>query len=204
MGGSTDLKVARTRQAIFAAVEQLVNSGNTAVTVSDIVRSAQISRSAFYTHFAGIDELAIALLSGAFSEIGDSDLELRRAASIPGIDAARIAVSRLVDHMVRYRSLYIAVLGLPQSSSAYDRAVAEFALHVRETSVLVSGIPADVNVDDAAHFVASGSFALMMRWLRSAHAPSTEEMERRLVALMPNWLISPDPLGAITPPHFPT
>ncbi|MCU1406499.1 MAG: TetR/AcrR family transcriptional regulator [Glaciihabitans sp.] len=197
MGQSSDTKVARTRQAIVAAVTELVHTnagarGNTAVTVSDVVRQAGISRSAFYTHFSGLDELAMSILRDSFTEISTSDLELRRTSAASPGKASRIGITRMVEHVLEHRALYLGVLGLPQSSRAYEAAVEEFALHVSQTTAVMPNVPVDVDVEDAALFIASGTMSLVVRWMRSSDIPPTEEMVRRLVALMPTWLVPGD------------
>ena len=188
---SHDPKVAKTRAAIVAAVEDLVREGHTGITVSDIVRRAGTSRSGFYTHFASLDELSTSILLDAFATIGSDDLELRRTAAVTSAEASRIGLRRMVEHMLEHRGLYLGAFGLPQSSRAYETAVDEFALRLRQTIAVLSDVPAGIDPDDSARFIASGALALVIGWMRQDTVPPTAEMVQRLVALMPAWLVVP-------------
>lgn len=55
---SSDPRVAATRARLFDAVRSLSIAGRS-VTVSNIVAEARLSRATFYTHFSGVDDLAL-------------------------------------------------------------------------------------------------------------------------------------------------
>jgi AcrR family transcriptional regulator len=187
---SGDPRVARTRQAILNAVETLA-AGDQPITVAAIVRTAGIGRSSFYTHFSGIDELAVTVLSGVFEAIGAEDIELRRHRIVSGAEAARVAQVRLVGHLVQHRALYASMLALPFTSAVYTRAVEAYAAQVRATIALLPEIPHGLSAEAVAVYTASGSLGLLAHWIRSDDPVSADVLVDQLMSLVPAWLAAP-------------
>lgn len=187
---SADPRVARTRQAILEAVETLAN-GDEPISVAAIVRTAGIGRSSFYTHFSGIDELAVTVLGGVFEAIGAEDVELRRHRIVSGAEAARLAQVRLVGHLVQHRALYASMLALPFTSAVYARAVEGYAAQVRATIALLPSIPHGLSADAVAIYTASGSLGLLAHWIRSTDPVPADVLVDQLMALVPAWLAAP-------------
>ena len=187
---SGDPRVARTRQAILDAVEELA-AGDQPITVAAIVRAAGIGRSSFYTHFSGIDELAVEVLGGVFRTIGAEDVELRRNRVVTGAEAARVAQVRLVGHLVQHRALYASMLALPFTSAVYTQAVEGYAAQVRATIALLPEIPHGLSADAVAIYTASGSLGLLAHWVRSDDPVPADVLVEQLMSLVPVWLAAP-------------
>ena len=187
---SADPRVARTRQAILDAVEELA-AGDEPITVAAIVRAAGIGRSSFYTHFSGIDELAVEVLGGVFRTIGAEDVELRRNRVVTGAEAARVAQVRLVGHLVQHRALYASMLALPFTSAVYTQAVEGYAAQVRATIALLPEIPHGLSADAVAIYTASGSLGLLAHWVRSDDPVPADVLVEQLMSLVPVWLAAP-------------
>jgi len=187
---SGDPRVARTRQAILDAVETLA-AGDELISVAAIVRAAGIGRSSFYTHFSGIDELAVTVLSGVFQAIGAEDNELRRHRVVSGAEAARLAQVRLVGHLVQHRALYASMLALPFTSAVFTQAVEGYAAQVRATIALLPEIPHGLSADAVAIYTASGSLGLLAHWIRSDDPVPADVLVDQLMSLVPVWLAAP-------------
>lgn len=126
--GSTDPRVSRTRAALVAAVQSLAEA-EAEVSVSAIVREAGISRASFYSHFSGLDELAMSLHREAFTAIAD----LVRLDKTGGPDAVRRSQERLVAHFAENRALYSAVAALPTSKESHLAGVRDGGDHRADT-----------------------------------------------------------------------
>ena len=180
----------RTRQAILDSVAKLA-AGDGPITVAAIVRTAGIGRSSFYTHFSGIDELAVQVLRGAFESIGAEDVELRRHHIVSGAEAARLAQVRLVGHLVQHRALYASMLALPFTSAVFTQAVEGYAAQVRATIALLPETPHGLSADAVAVYTASGSLGLLAHWIRGDDPVSADELVDQLMSLLPAWLAAP-------------
>jgi AcrR family transcriptional regulator len=190
---TVDPRAARTRQGILDAVMRLRSRSSGDLAVTDIVREAAISRSSFYAHFAGLDELAIELLRRDFASAAPV------AASTKGAtrESARASYVRLVEHFSTHQSIYSSALGLPLSRRAYDEVIASYAeqlmasfapLAAESPDESTAVKPADVRARVAATYVAGGTVMLLGSWIAGELPLSKEELVDELVALLPPWL----------------
>ena len=192
---TVDPRAARTRQGIVDAVARLRSRSSDDLAVTDIVREAAISRSSFYAHFAGLDELAIELLRRDFASVApvmaSGDAESR--------ESARDSYLRLVEHFSTQQSIYSSALGLPLSRRAYDEVIASYAEQLMasfapspaktaESTDDTTDARADVRVRVAATYVAGGTVMLLGSWIAGELPLSKEELVDELVALLPPWL----------------
>lgn len=179
---SGDPRVARTRSAIVAAVHALSDSDDD-ISVAAVVRTAGISRASFYSHFAGLDELAHALMRDAFSSIG------AQWADETGDPTAAIrrAQRRLVDHFVENRGLYAAVAALPISKEAHLANARAMAAVIEQTLRAHPQRPADLAVEAVARYIAGAAYGLIDAWLTGEVVLEDGALVEHLVRLLPPW-----------------
>lgn len=159
------------------------------VSVSDIVRTAQISRSSFYAHFSSLDQVATDFLRAQFAEIESSAAELRREDLITGTQAARIGYRRLVAHIVEHYPLYSSVLDLPLTRTAFDEIVEVYSSRLLESIVGLAYVPPGVQPELLASYVAGGTLTSINSWMRGQIDVSDDELVEQLVAFLPTWLV---------------
>jgi AcrR family transcriptional regulator len=183
-----DPRAERTRSAIFAAIRELMTERAASVSVADIVRIAGISRSSFYAHFAGLDELAAELLRTQFADIGPDSLDVKVVDRVDGREAARHGYAQLVAHMVENFPLYSSVLDLPLTRSAYDHIVEAHANRLLRSVLVLDRVPAAMKPDVAISYLAGGALTLISAWMRGHLDVSDDELVEHLVGLLPAWL----------------
>jgi AcrR family transcriptional regulator len=188
---TADPRAARTRHMIFGAVETLMSERTSTVSVSDIVRTAGISRSSFYAHFTGLDVLATDYLRSQLAEISQAGVELRRKDLITGKPAARIGYRRLIAHMVEHYPLYSSVLELPPTRTAHNAIVDAYAGQIVESMEALDTVPADVDPRAVATYVAGGALTLIGAWMNGQVEASDDALVEQLASLCPTWLIEP-------------
>ncbi|MFG1608005.1 TetR/AcrR family transcriptional regulator [Actinoplanes sp. NPDC049265] len=184
MSRSPATKVARTRQAIFEAVEAIGDDGP--VTVGEVVRRAGISRAAFYTHFSGLEELTIAIMHDMVQKVSAQQHETRGTTYAGWREASTAMLHRNVEHIAHNRGLYLNVLGMPGSSGAFEAAVVELAASIVAALRHLPTVPAGLNIEDTARFVASGTLAMTVHWMRNEPSMPVDEMVDRLIACFPD------------------
>jgi len=183
-----DPRPARTRAALFGAVERLTLSGSE-ITIGSVTRAAGVSRSAFYAQFTGLDDLAAGILTAAFAEIARDDL-VGRAASAGRTDLARRAALRLLEHIEGRRGFYRASLEWMMTARVHELVVDEYARHVRATATTMPDVvPDGIRVDDVARYVGGGTLALVRGWVEDPEPAGVEVMAERLLAVWPDWLV---------------
>jgi len=190
---TTDPRPARTRAAIISAVETLVADPSTDISVNAIARAAGVSRSAFYSQFADLDELAVAMLVDAFRDIGLDDLGARARPDADRRDLAITSNRRLLAHLGERCAFYRASLGWRLSGRVHETVVDAYADQVAATMATLGGaVPPGIDRADAARFVAGGAIALLTSWVRGEAPHGQEAMVGRLLAVMPDWLVGTD------------
>lgn len=189
---AADPRPARTRAAIYDAVERLAGGDGAEVSVNAVTRAAGVSRSAFYAQFSDLDDLAVAMLVDAFRRIGTDDVAAR-ADTVTGADAHALAaasIGRLVDHIAHRRAFYRASLEWRLTSRVHETVVSAFADQVLATMrVLGERVPAAVDQQDAARFIAGGAVSILTAWLREDRPSAPESLVTRLMTPMPEWLV---------------
>lgn len=190
LNSSQDPRVARTRAAIVAAVHRVLAANPESIAVTDVIRESGVSRSSFYSHFASIDELAMYLLGEEYSRIAALDRDLRQTHSVSDLEAMRRSQERLVDHYTENRALYAAALAL--STETDRRAATEMAIPILANIRALSGVPADIQPEIAALYVANAAVGLLHAWLRGEVEATKTQLVNHLVSLLPVWLSKSD------------
>lgn len=187
----TNVRVARTRRAIFDATEALLHEQRGALTVSDVIERSGISRGAFYAHFSGLEDLAVAMFRERFATFGPDDASRRLSGAVSSSESSRLALRGLVEHVVEHRGLYLGVASLG-GGRAHETLVDLLYEQVLVTARVMPGIPPAVAPEDVARFIAAGSLGLILAWVDRDRqividASAIDDMVTRLYALMPAW-----------------
>ncbi|MFK4761157.1 TetR/AcrR family transcriptional regulator [Microbacterium sp. ZW T5_45] len=182
---SSDPRAGRTRERLFAAAQSLC-ARDDEVSVSALVREAGVSRSAFYTHFADVGELALRMIEPVFEEIAATAAAAR--AEDPH-RAMREAQEGLAAHVHADRSLYRAAFLLPGGTlleRMRDAMVVPLAAHI-ETVQPPEGIRADIT----AGYIAGAATGVLADWVTGRIDASPSTLADHLYLLMPAWMHEP-------------
>ena len=123
------------------------------ITVTDIVRTADVNRNSFYYHFSGLPELADSAMPGVPGRDFDPDTEWRKHVT-----------ALLRDPEQRQRLDRLALLAGPHSSPELVSSLKEFG---RLTMISVLGLDADsldLKTDLMLDFTVGGMLAVLQRW----------------------------------------
>ena len=132
------------------------------ITVTDIVRTADVNRNSFYYHFSGLPELADSAILHA--------VENTPMPGVPGRDFdpdtewRKHVTALLRDPEQRQRLDRLALLAGPHSSSELVSSLKEFG---RLTMISVLGLDADnldLRTDLMLDFTVGGMLAVLQRW----------------------------------------
>jgi AcrR family transcriptional regulator len=154
-----DKRSKRTRDAIETALLYLIECrGYDSVTVRDICDEAKVSRSTFYAHYAGKDEvkrsglrhlrLALDHRDATDAHYGGSSLE-----------------RTLFEHGAKYRSHYRALVRGGGAAVALE-SVRKIVADAIRAKLSFAGTDAKSR-ESAVHFLAGGYVGLLTRWLDS-------------------------------------
>lgn len=159
------------------------------MSVNAIAREAGVSRSAFYDQYSDLDALSIDMLTEIFGAAASLDVEkLVRGESRRA--AAEAAAREFLEYIAEHRSFFVSSLEWRTSSSVPESVHEALAANYRIIfDALGDAVPASVDREDLALFLAGGTIALITRWMRQSPPASTRDFGQRLLALHPDWLV---------------
>jgi AcrR family transcriptional regulator len=202
-----DPRPARTREALYEAIRELsveadavagrsAGGAPAAITVNSLVHRAGVSRSAFYSQFADLDELMVALLIDTFREIGIADLNARHDSKpVSSRALAHESLTTLGEHFRERRAFYTASLGWMVSVRVHQAIVAAFAAQVRETILALDDVPDSADVDASAAYIGGGIVAVLTLWVSTPRPVPVPVLVDQLLALLPTWLTREEPFA---------
>jgi AcrR family transcriptional regulator len=185
---AVDPRPARTRAAIYAAVAELTREPGQDISVNAIIHASGVSRSGFYAHFTGLDDLVVAMLSDAYRDIAATYSD---ASTTDPAQAARHSTEQLVAFISERHAFLRMSLDWPVGSRAHEVIIQAYADGVHDAiDARGDAAPAGVNIDDLAVFIAGGVVAVLTRWIREEDetVPQSAIVDR-LLAVMPDWLV---------------
>lgn len=172
------LRIERTQQALLAALlELIVEQGYDRTTVEDILRRADVGRTAFYTHFEN-----------------KQDLLLNRFSTIPwlerGVDGGFDATF-LFGHLADERALVDALRG----TAAFDEAVDSLQKSLLATFTHRLEDHADDNKDKShvqmTALALTGALMQLLLWWIEAGMPETPATMARWFAQLSERILRP-------------
>lgn len=183
---SIDPRAARTRAAILGAAHTLAAEGSRAPRVREITERAGVSRSSFYTQFASLEELSIALFEDVVGRITHEDSLARASRSASATDVLRRSVALLVEDVHALRHLYL--LDLPETSAAHLRLSDDVARAFRESHGVAAAADHGIDVAAAAAFLAGATLNLLRAWVTGQVAGTPAQITEQIMRLLPPWL----------------
>lgn len=187
MAENTDPRALQTRTKLVAAMRSLVATPGAAIpSVSAIAASAGVARSAFYSHFTGVDDLAEYALESDLEALALTDAPIRTDPSIGSSDATRRAVRLMIQTLLDQRELY-SWLFLHSGDGAIQRVRDVIAANVRrnlEATGLGLGVPS-AQIEASAAYGAGGFVNTMTAYLRGDIDATPDELADLIVELSP-------------------
>lgn len=165
---SLDPRATRTLRSIVDAVHDLAHEGATMIKVTDVIQRARIGKTTFYSHFSGIEELALHVFLESLGDSADHEKTL--------------TVEEIVEHYDENRVLYSTVLAAPKNAKITATAIRIFADRIDLCGAEKS---------DSAHvqheIVAAAILGTMNAWVRGELPAS----KAQLVATLKVFVASP-------------
>lgn len=183
-GDPADKRSVRTRRQLLEAFEQSLEAGRTP-TVSDLVRDAGVSRSSFYAHFAGIEELGVAALRSILDAF---EPRQSRESDHQDTESSAATLEDLFAHLGAHRSLCCAVLVTDTHLPAFAELQTTLVSQLTAAIHASSGKPEALDAGRAASFLVGGILALLLESLREPERYADEDLGATLAAMLPEWL----------------
>lgn len=195
-GNPDDPRSTRTRQMLISTYERQLATGNRTKSVAALTRAAGVSRSAFYCHFEGVEDVAVAalreFLDGFGSEITDgedpgaSNVGANQP-DLPAKSADTASIRELVEYIHQHRALCATALVADELPPAYAELRSTLIEHITLAISRVSDGETETNPAHAATFLVGGIMSLLVTWL--THPGETpDEITSTIHTMLPAWL----------------
>lgn len=190
--GSKDPRANRTRQQIVAAVSTLAHDDAASIGVAEIIAAAGVSRTSFYAHFAGLDELSLYIFELTFQGLNEGSPEEPAPGDPTEVMDLTSFMGRIVDHYVENRVLYSAVLS---ASISFDLVTDAISLLTTRILSLMENHLAPPGAERAivATSLAAATNGLLNAWLRGDLDATPPQLTEELTRLLPSWCRPGDP-----------
>jgi len=185
-----DRRVARTRSALHKALTELMlGQDYETITVNDICNRADISRSAFYQHFAGKDDL----FRTGFEQLR-LDLVKAISAGKPHNQKTHLAIicHALFTHAERHANLYKATISGHAGMIASRRIGEIVQEHVKTIRPRIRHTNKAADAERALGVVMATSalLAALRWWLGSRRRSAREQIAQIVQSMLSNMLFA--------------
>lgn len=173
------------RRGIVAAFHDAARQGLPRPSVTAICRAAGVARSTFYTHFAAVDDLAMASIGEVFADASAIDVRERHAEHPDRAEITRAGLERVLAALEQSRALLDYAVRIGSRALVLEQLVAQFSAFTRET------IDAEyAHLDEGARalaneFVSAATAHALLRWLGDPAGVPREALLDQLVGLLP-------------------
>jgi AcrR family transcriptional regulator len=190
--GTEDPRSVETRARLRAAFERVVlRDGYVGATASRICAEAGTSRSAFYDHFSGPNDVALDVVESLFETLG-TDSRRARASGLNSRETSRRALERIAWHLSENVQLYQhLLLSATAPGAVLVRLLEKFAA---EALPAVRAARPDLHARgtaQAARVLAGAVLSVMTWWLHEGAPGSPSAFAEDLVDLLPEWSARP-------------
>lgn len=187
MSENTDPRALQTRAKLVAAMRAMASPESAGLpSVASVAERAGVARSAFYSHFTGLDDLAEYVLETDLRTLAAADEPVRSDPSVSPSAATRRVVQQMVQTLLGHRDLY-TWLFLHGGDAALQRVRDVLSDTVRR-NVIATGLDRDVTVAEievSAAYGAGGFVNTMTAYLRGDIDLPPDELTDLIVELSP-------------------
>lgn len=180
-GNANDPRAVRTRQLLLEAFERQLESGKPSPSVSSLVQEAAVSRSSFYNHFTGAEDVGVA----AFRELLDAFTPGRRGDK--NEEASQAGFEEFFTHLAEHRVLCLAVLTPGTQAPALAELHSTLVTHLTAAIAAVDTKPAGLDAKRAAVFLVGGILSLLLDWLEKP-TQTAADLTKFVERMQPDWL----------------
>lgn len=178
-----DRRQLKTRTAIFDAFGELLSQKSySKITVQDIIDSANVGRTTFYSHFETKDSLLEEMCLDLFQHIFSDDLNPENThdfSSHPG-DPHQM-ITHILYHLMDNRKNIIGILQ-GESSELFLRFFRQYLEDLGAAVISAQGQNPEIPRDFLVNHI-TGSFVVMVQWwLKNNLAQSPEELAKYFMA----------------------
>ncbi|MDN4640063.1 TetR/AcrR family transcriptional regulator [Agreia sp. PsM10] len=135
------------------------------MSVLAVCRTAGVARSTFYSHFATLEDLAVATVADAFTAASPADVRRRTAHETSSADITRESVTQMIVTLEDLRTVVLMTTRMASRAAVVERLIAAMTEAVRSAIEVEDSDLEEPALALTADFVAAGTVYATLRWL---------------------------------------
>lgn len=189
LAGADDTKVRSTRRRLAHALrEAAADDAVRGASVGDIVARAGVSRSTFYTHFANVEELAVAAISDVFADLAPVDIDRRSRHELSRAEITRQGLGELLDALIEQRPLLLLAVNGAAAAAVREHFVDAMADTLTATIRVERPNASEAIINATAQYIAAGVLRLLLRSAMRDAVTNRDELLEIVFDLLPRYL----------------
>jgi AcrR family transcriptional regulator len=179
-----DPRAARSRDALLGAAAALLRQREaSAITATDVVRQAAVSRPTLYQHFGDLPTLFVEATTSHLHSLFDDALPPAHAGSYA---SAHASIEHLLEHLMADAALFRHAIRGPGGYAVLRALTETLSQRLRTHSPLRSALASPHTPAQVDEFLAHGTVGLVAQWLDSDFMgdDSVSNMTNRIIALL--------------------
>ncbi len=180
-----DEQARATRAQLIGAYTHAATTQLKSPSVTWLCENAGVGRSTFYTHFASVEELAIATITAGFGPISIADTSRRRAHSDERRAIARDGLDAMIVDIERTRAVLDYTVRIGSRAAVLDRLIEQFACYIRQTIAVEYAELDAARLDIVTQYVSAGTAHIVLRWIEGRSTLSRAELVDQLTDVLP-------------------
>lgn len=152
------------------------------ITITDIIKKAEINRSTYYYHYYELEEVLNEVIDVAIDELARKMEASIQNPEVYNMDEKTLPSTLvLFEHIYNYREYYASLLH-SDVSNRFSKKFVEAVKHFNRNLEVTFENPADVEIDYDmyANFYAYAAFGQVQYWLESEFKQTPEDMAEQL------------------------
>ena len=186
----SDPRVDATRARLIDAITTAAEEENDAISVTAICRAASVGRSTFYTHFATVEEVALAAIEGAFASPAPGIVTQRTAHDDSAEAVTRNGFAAVVDNLDRSRALVQFMIRSGSRAAMQDWLTDRVADVVEPILRAARPETTPDELRTLSLWMAAGTVRVAIDWVETSRV-SADELIEHMMLTQPEWIIHP-------------
>lgn len=182
--GYTDRRILRSKRALKEALVSLMQEKDFKdITITEIVKSADLNRGTFYKHFQYKEDLLQEMIDEVIADLIESFREPYKSVEVLEVNKLTTSAIKVFDHVSRFSGFYSLIV----QSNTMAGFQAQFCLVLKDLALNDLDIPfpvPQINREMQASYQAYAILGMIVEWVNGGFKYSPSYMAQQLLEII--------------------
>jgi AcrR family transcriptional regulator len=179
-----DRRILKSKSAMKEALLTLmVEKDLKDITISDIVRVADLNRGTFYKHYQVTEDVWNEIINEVIYDLRESFREPYKNIEVLAVNELTTSVIKLFEHVTKYKNFYTLIVNsdtLAKFQHQFCQIIKELALKDLSNSMTDSNINREIHISYQSYAI----LGMIIEWINGGFKYSTTYMAEQLVEIL--------------------